>query len=175
MRGRGRCDLDRHLGMNHPVTRAEPVGSLLRPSGLLQARLEHEAGRLAAPESKRAEDAAVDHAIAVQEAAGLDVVTDGEQRRAHFTGPLSEAVEGLREIPADRIEWNGTVPADEMTYAHRRAVTGKLRRVRSLAQEEFVYLRARARAGHRSSRPPPASRVRLRGPWPSRARTPRRK
>jgi 5-methyltetrahydropteroyltriglutamate--homocysteine methyltransferase len=126
------------------VTRAEPVGSLLRPPALLQARREHEAGRLGAADFKRIEDAAVDRAIAVQQAAGLDVVTDGEQRRAHFTGPLSEAVAGLGEIPADRLEWHGSGPAGEMTYAHRRAVTGRLTRTRSLAQEEFVYLRARA-------------------------------
>jgi 5-methyltetrahydropteroyltriglutamate--homocysteine methyltransferase len=126
------------------VTRAEPVGSLLRPAELLQARRDRQAGRLAPAEFKRIEDAAVDRAVALQETAGLDVVTDGEQRRSHFTGPLSEAVAGLGDIAADRIEWHGQEPADDMTHAHRRAVTGKLQRQRSLAQEEFVYLRARA-------------------------------
>jgi 5-methyltetrahydropteroyltriglutamate--homocysteine methyltransferase len=126
------------------VSRAEPVGSLLRPAGLLEARREHAAGRLDAAAFKRAEDAAVDRAIAVQQDAGLDVVTDGEQRRSHFTGPLSEAVDGLGDVPAERIDWHGSARSDEMTYAHRRAVTGRLRRTRSLAQEEFIYLRARA-------------------------------
>ncbi len=50
--------------MSHPVTRAEPAGSLLRPASLLAARHEHEAGRLAAPAFKRAEDAAVDPRLA---------------------------------------------------------------------------------------------------------------
>jgi 5-methyltetrahydropteroyltriglutamate--homocysteine methyltransferase len=53
-------------------------------------------------------------------------------------------VDCLSEVPADNIDWHGSAAADEMTYAHRRAVTGKLRRTRSLAQEEFVYLRASA-------------------------------
>jgi 5-methyltetrahydropteroyltriglutamate--homocysteine methyltransferase len=126
------------------VTRAEPVGSLLRPAELLEARRRREAGHLGPAEFKRIEDAAVDRAVALQEAAGLDVVTDGELRRAHFTGSLSEAVEGLADVPAERIEWHGSAPGDEMTYAHKRAVTGRLHRARSLAQEEFVYLRARA-------------------------------
>jgi 5-methyltetrahydropteroyltriglutamate--homocysteine methyltransferase len=126
------------------VTRAEPVGSLLRPQELLRARAERADGQLAPPEFKRLEDAEVDRAVALQEAAGLDVVTDGEMRRAHFTGPVSEAVDGLGQVPADRIDWHGAKPADEMTYAHRRAVTGKLRKTRSVVQEEFVYLRARA-------------------------------
>ena len=130
--------------MSPAVSRAEPVGSLLRPAGLLEARREHAAGRLDAAAFKRAEDAAVNRAIAVQQDAGLDVVTDGEQRRSHFTGPLSEAVDGLGDVPAERIDWHGSARSDEMTYAHRRAVTGRLRRTRSLAQEEFIYLRARA-------------------------------
>jgi 5-methyltetrahydropteroyltriglutamate--homocysteine methyltransferase len=124
------------------VTRAEPVGSLLRSPELIEARREHEAGKLAPADFKRVEDTAVDVAVTLQEEAGLDVVTDGEQRRSHFTGPLSDAVDGLTDIPADHIDWHGSAPADEMTYAHRRAVTGKLRRTRSLAQEEFVFLRA---------------------------------
>ncbi len=130
--------------MSPGVTRAEPVGSLLRSAKLLEARSEHEDGKLGPAEFKRVEDAAVDRAISLQQGAGLDVVTDGEQRRSHFTGPLSDAVEGLGDIPADHIDWHGSAPADEMTYAHRRAVTGTLRHARSLAQEEFVYLRARA-------------------------------
>jgi 5-methyltetrahydropteroyltriglutamate--homocysteine methyltransferase len=76
-------------------------------------------------------------------------------RRAHFTGPVSEVVEGLSQVPADRIGWHGAKAADEMTYAHRRAVTGKLRRTRSLAEEEFVYLRARARRPVKMTLPSP--------------------
>jgi 5-methyltetrahydropteroyltriglutamate--homocysteine methyltransferase len=124
------------------VTRAEPVGSLLRSAELLEARREYEAGKLAPADFKRIEDAEVDQAVTLQEEAGLDVVTDGEQRRSHFAGPLSDVMDGLGDIPADRIDWHGSAPADEMTHAHRRAVTGRLGRTRSLAQEEFVYLRA---------------------------------
>jgi 5-methyltetrahydropteroyltriglutamate--homocysteine methyltransferase len=130
--------------MSPGVARAEPVGSLLRSAKLLEARRDHEDGKLDPAEFKRVEDAAVDRAISLQQSAGLGVVTDGEQRRSHFTSPLSDAVDGLGDVPAERIEWHGSAPSDEMTYAHRRAVTGRLRPVRSLAQEEFVYLRARA-------------------------------
>ena len=37
----------------------------------------------------------MDEAVALQEAAGLDVVTDGEQRRYAFFGHLVEALEGF--------------------------------------------------------------------------------
>lgn len=124
--------------------RAETVGSLLRPDYLKRAREEHAQGRLAPPEFKRIEDRAVDEAIALQQGAGLEVVTDGEMRRGHFTGALSEAITGLGDAPAEKLDWHGESPADELEFRHVKAVTGKLARARSLAQEEYVYLRARA-------------------------------
>lgn len=127
--------------MTEPITsRAEAVGSMLRSTQLREARDAHAAGTLSPTEFKRIEDAEVDRAVRVQEDAGLDVVTDGEFRRGHFTGSLSEAVSGLADVPAASHDWHG---ADDMKYTHQRAVTDKLRRSRSLAQEEFVYLRAR--------------------------------
>jgi 5-methyltetrahydropteroyltriglutamate--homocysteine methyltransferase len=77
--------------------RAETIGSLLRPERLKEARRQFEAGSLLPAELKRIEDEAVDEAIGLQERASLDVVTDGEMRRAHFTGPLSEVVAGMEK------------------------------------------------------------------------------
>src|SRR5690349_24391059 len=59
------------------VYRADIVGSLLRPQYLKLAREQYEAGHLAAAAYKEIEDRAVDQAIAMQEGAGLDVVSDG--------------------------------------------------------------------------------------------------
>lgn len=134
---------------------AEPIGSMLRPEPLKQARQDAEAGRIGPAELKRAEDAAVDEAIRVQQTAGLGVVTDGEMRRGHFTGSLSEAIGGLEDVPAAPHQWHGSTPQDEMQYTHTRAVTQKLRRRRSLAQEEFVYARARATAPLKQTLPSP--------------------
>ena len=80
----------------HVIYRAQPIGSMPRPRHLKQAREDAAAGRLSPVELKRVEEGAVDDAIAAQEQAGLDVVTDGEARRGHFPGSLSEAVTGLR-------------------------------------------------------------------------------
>jgi 5-methyltetrahydropteroyltriglutamate--homocysteine methyltransferase len=140
------------MGAGAVTYRAQPIGSMLRPERLKQARVDVAAGRVSPAEFKRIEDAAVDQAVAVQEQAGLDVVSDGEMRRGHFTGSLSEAVTGLEEVPATAHSWHG---ADELRYSHQRAVTGKLRRRRSLAQEEFVYLRARASKPIKQTLPSP--------------------
>lgn len=148
------------------IHRAQTVGSLLRPPELKQARQGLEAGRLSAIDFKRVEDAAVDEALALQERAGLDMVSDGEMRRAHFTGPLSEVVAGMDSIEAPVQHWHGSGSRSgqgsgggsgdgEPTYAHARVVTGKLRRLRSLASEEFVYLRARTPLAIKATLPSP--------------------
>ena len=75
--------------------RSEVVGSLLRPTYLVEARQQLESGQLSAAEFKVIEDRAVDEAIALQEDAGIDVITDGELRRYAFYGHLVEALAGF--------------------------------------------------------------------------------
>src|SRR5258708_39286466 len=74
------------------------VGSLLRPVGLRKARDDWVAGRLSHAQFKSREDRAVDEAISLQEAAGLDIVTDGEMRRLSFQSQMTEAVDGLGHL-----------------------------------------------------------------------------
>src|SRR5215212_2852417 len=63
------------------IPRADVVGSLLRPDYLREARRGVRAGTVSEAELRAAEDRAVLEAIALQEGAGLDAVTDGEYRR----------------------------------------------------------------------------------------------
>ena len=59
---------------------SDVVGSLLRPTELLDAQKKFAAGTITADEFKEIEDraVAVDNAIALQESIGLEVVTDGD-------------------------------------------------------------------------------------------------
>src|SRR3981081_2809976 len=77
------------------IARSDVVGSLLRPPALVDARKAYETSSISAAELKKAEDRAVDAAIALQEGAGLDVVTDGEFRRYAFYGHLIDSVDGF--------------------------------------------------------------------------------
>lgn len=82
------------------MIRADAPGSLLRPTYLQEARAALASGELTMAAFRRIEDQAVDEAIALQEDAGLDVVTDGEMRRADFMAPstkLSTVPSGTRE------------------------------------------------------------------------------
>jgi 5-methyltetrahydropteroyltriglutamate--homocysteine methyltransferase len=123
--------------------RADVVGSLLRPDYLHEARAQHLAGELNAAAFKRIEDRAVDECIALQEAAGVDVVTDGEMRRNVFASQLVEASEGFEKIADNYTDWfdlDGNRIIDPVTVG----LTGTIRMKRHLSAEEFTYLRAKA-------------------------------
>ena len=122
--------------------RSDVVGSLLRPAYLVSARDAFDAGRLAAAEFKRVEDRAVDEAIRLQEAAGLDVVTDGELRRYAFFGHLIDALDGFDKFGGWAIPFRDE-QGGELVFK-RPVVVDTLRWRRSMCAEEFVYLRARA-------------------------------
>src|SRR6266542_3730852 len=119
--------------------RSDVVGSLLRPPALVQAREGFEAGRLDAAVFKRIEDQAVDEAIALQEAAGLDVITDGEQRRYAFFGHLIEAVEGFDKFGGWAIPFHDEAGA-ELTFK-RPVVVERLRWRRSMCAQQYTHLR----------------------------------
>ena len=121
--------------------RSDVVGSLLRPEYLKQARQKHEAGQLTETEFKRIEDQAVDEAIALQERAGADVLTDGEMRRYAFYGHLIDAIEGFDKTGGWAIPFHNE--KGEQLVLKRPVVISKLRRKRPMCAEEFTYVRAR--------------------------------
>ena len=121
--------------------RAEVIGSMLRPGYLKEARKAFEVGRITAAEFKRVEDRAVDSAVAMQEAVGLDVVTDGELRRYAFFGHLIDAVEGFDKLGGWAIPFHDD-EGNQIVFP-RPVVVSRLKRRRPLAAEEFTYLRGR--------------------------------
>jgi methionine synthase II (cobalamin-independent) len=121
--------------------RSDVVGSLLRPPFLKLAREKHELGEMSEAEFKRMEDRAVDEAIALQERAGLDVITDGEMRRYAFYGHLIDAVEGFDKTGGWAIPFHDE--KDQRLVLQRPVVVSKLRRKRPMCAEEFTYVRAR--------------------------------
>ncbi len=121
--------------------RSDVVGSLLRPAYLKEARNQRAAGGIRDAEFKAIEDRAVDEAIALQLEAGLDVITDGEMRRYAFFGHLIDATEGYDKFGGWAIPFHDEQGA-ELVFK-RPVVVSKLKRIRPLCEEEYVYLRAR--------------------------------
>jgi 5-methyltetrahydropteroyltriglutamate--homocysteine methyltransferase len=121
--------------------RAEVVGSLLRPEYLVEARRLIESGELDAEHFKQVEDRAVDEAIQLQIDAGIDVVTDGEQRRYAFFGHLVDSMSGFDKLGGWAIPFRDE--KGEQLVFKRPVVVERLQPLRSMAAEDFTYLRAR--------------------------------
>src|SRR3989441_13041209 len=121
---------------------SEVVGSLLRPTYRVEARKQFETGQLNAADFKAVEDRAVNEAIALQETAGIDVITDGEMRRYAFYGHLVEALAGFDKFGGWAIPFRDE-HGEELIFK-RPVVVEKLAWRRSMCGEEFAYLRARA-------------------------------
>jgi methionine synthase II (cobalamin-independent) len=124
--------------------RAEVVGSLLRPEFLSVARRQLEAGEIDPAQFKAIEDRAVDEAVEAQLRAGIDIITDGEQRRYAFFGHLVDAMAGFDKYGGWAIPFHDE-QGEELVFK-RPVVVEKLRPLRNMAAEEFTYLRAKTTA-----------------------------
>ena len=135
--------------------RADQVGSLLRPQALLDARAAHADGELDGDGLRAAEDAAIRRAIAMQEAAGIDVVTDGDFRRETFMSDFPDAVEGF--VP-EHVEatWQGRGGATTEARATRILVGGRLRQHRRLTGDQAAFMREHATRPFKVTLPSPA-------------------
>ena len=127
------------------MIRADTVGSLLRPPYLVKAREAFEAGRSSAAEFKRVEDRAVDEAIQLQEACGLDVITDAPAKsRTLLFRLVKEGGRWVEVVPCAKPE---TVVA---IRAARAETARRAERAKALAASTWPALRERVLALYRS-------------------------
>ncbi|MBZ6388055.1 MULTISPECIES: cobalamin-independent methionine synthase II family protein [Pantoea] len=102
--------------------RADTVGSFLRPAAIKNAREQYAAGQIDKIELTRVEDEAIRDVVSKQIANGLQVVTDGEFRRAWWHFDFFGGLEGVELFEAEQgIQFNGV-----QTKAHGVRVVGKL-------------------------------------------------
>jgi 5-methyltetrahydropteroyltriglutamate--homocysteine methyltransferase len=123
----------------NPIYRADVVGSMLRPPELVDGRAAMRAGRLLPDEYKAIEDRAVDTALRIQEEAGVDVVTDGEQRRDIFFDFFISGISGMSPTPGSTIEFHGATPEDSMAVQIPFSVTERIKALPCPALAEFAY------------------------------------
>ena len=125
---------------------ADVIGSLLRPSELLNAQKQLAARNITAAEFKQIEDRAVDDAITLQDSVGLQIVTDGEMRRQSFQSQMTAAVSGFGEHDLDAFlwgEWYDETGVKKTRRPRRLGAVAKLKRLRFLSADEFSYLKGK--------------------------------
>jgi 5-methyltetrahydropteroyltriglutamate--homocysteine methyltransferase len=133
---------------NLPMFPTTVIGSLPRPAWLQDLLKEYLAGQLTRAVWDRACDQAIPFVIALQEAAGLDVITDGEWRREGYFQVFYERVEGFR---ADLIQgrtrlWpaavaplhrQGPIVADGVSFLRKHASC----KIKATLPSAYVILR----------------------------------
>lgn len=118
--------------------RAEVVGSYLRPAEIKQARKQFEAGEIDATALRAVEDEAIRNVVAHQRENGLQVVTDGEFRRAWWHFDFFDGLDGVERYEAEQgIQFNGV-----QTKARGVKVTGKLGFSNHPMLEDFRFLQS---------------------------------
>lgn len=127
-----------------------PVGSWPRPRWLLRSLHQRLQGQISEAEFTDTADDAVRLAVAAQERAGVDVVTDGEQRRDNYSSFVGRILQNTQLIPItdlmpyvdDPAEFGRElqaldVPADEVRHP---AVFGPLGRNEALVADETRFV-----------------------------------
>ena len=151
------------------IARSDVVGSLLRPAYLREARQGVREGRVSAAELHAVEDRAVREAIALQESAGLDVISDGELRRQSWVVTIPLRKEGAAHAPLAGYEFLPAEPgwwslwkepdgrrAQVWTATTRPFITRPLQVVRDIIAEEYAFLKANAQSRTKFTIPAPS-------------------
>ncbi len=141
----------------NPPFRAEQIGSLVRPASLLHARKECEAGRIDREALRAAEDEAIRAAVARQEQAGLQVITDGEFRRGTYSDSFTR--QGIRGVSVELTEDEGW--KESATHGHRMArripkVVSRIEWSGSQNAADFAFLHSLTRRTGKFTLPGPA-------------------
>ena len=144
-----------------PPFRAEHIGSMLRPRSLKDAHRALAGGTISEAEFEVVRDQAMRDAIAIQESAGMQSITDGEFRRASWFSAFFEALDGFshadsafqfRDAEGGRHSWTTC------------CATAPVRRVRGITTDEFDFVRAHTDRLPKVTMPTPSALHFFRGP-----------
>lgn len=127
------------------------IGSWPRPRWMIEAMHAHVEGRLSEKAFHETADDAVRLAIAAQEKAGVDVITDGEQRRDSYASFVASRLDNCQLIPLTDLlplvdhpeEFEAELRALDIPAGDVRhpAVFGRLSRSRPLVAHEVDFAR----------------------------------
>ncbi|MGD9893320.1 MAG: vitamin-B12 independent methionine synthase [Dehalococcoidia bacterium] len=131
-----------------PVT---VVGSWPRPDYLLKALRERQGGRISFDQFNDVADRAVLECLTYQDDAGVDIVSDGEQRRDNFYSFITEKLEGvtlmsladIMDVVEDKSSFEAILrQRDTPAFAiHNPTVVSTLAPRMRLAVDEYQFLR----------------------------------
>jgi 5-methyltetrahydropteroyltriglutamate--homocysteine methyltransferase len=133
-------------------SRADHVGSFLRPRYLLEAREKFARKEIAAADLRAVEDKAIAEVIRMQEEVGLQAITDGEFRRTYFHIDFLKQLDGVQsDDPTIVIKPDGS---EELAPPVMRVVS-KVKHARDIQKADFEYLKANTKRTPKVTIPSP--------------------
>jgi 5-methyltetrahydropteroyltriglutamate--homocysteine methyltransferase len=119
--------------------RADHIGSLLRPTELLQFRGSERVDR---DQLRALEDKHILGVLQRQKDLGFTIFTDGELRRLNFMSDFNDAVEGIDQSDNLLRSWQaGAAGSSTQVSRVPGIVVGKIKQTRRLTQHELAYMK----------------------------------
>jgi len=135
-------------------SRADHVGSLLRPSALQTARAQHADGTLSAAALRQIEDSCIRDVIRMQEDIGLKAATDGEYRRSFWHYDFLAGLDGVEMVEIESgIQFSG----DQQVRPIGPTVTSKIDYTTDHMVDHFAFLQQHTQVTPKQSIPSPTA------------------
>jgi len=138
-----------------PPFRADHVGSLIRPDGLIKAREAAEKGTLPAAELMRIQHEAIRGVVRLQQELGLRLVTDGEYNRHSWQRDFLLKIGNVKNMPSRlTVRFHSAAGARDHSPPSLQVV-GKLSRPAGIFVDDFKFLASVAQATPKLTIPSP--------------------
>jgi 5-methyltetrahydropteroyltriglutamate--homocysteine methyltransferase len=121
-------------------SRADHVGSFLRPKSVLDARDARAAGTIDAAELRAVEDQAIADLVKWQEGLGLEAITDGEFRRVFFHTDFLLQLSGVEETGGIKKAFHNDKGVDVHFAPPKIVITGKVAHVKPIQRADYAFL-----------------------------------
>jgi 5-methyltetrahydropteroyltriglutamate--homocysteine methyltransferase len=138
-----------------PPFRADHVGSLIRPDGLIGAREAAEKGELPAAELMRIQHDAIRGVVRLQEELGLRLVTDGEYNRHSWQRDFLLKIGNVKSMPSRLTVRFHSAAGTRDHSPPSLQVAGKLTRPAGIFVDDFKFLASIAKAMPKLTIPSP--------------------
>ncbi|MFC4254196.1 5-methyltetrahydropteroyltriglutamate--homocysteine S-methyltransferase [Altererythrobacter xixiisoli] len=136
-------------------SRADHVGSFLRPKSVIDAREARAAGRISAEELRAIEDAAIAELTTWQEGLGLKAITDGEFRRYFFHTDFLLQLTGVEEHGGIAKAFKNDTGKDVHFAPPKMVVVGKVEHEKPIQLRDYDFLAAHTKQTAKVAIPSP--------------------
>jgi len=121
-------------------SRADHVGSFLRPRSVIEARTHRAADNIDYEQLRAIEDEAIAELIEWEESLGLQAITDGEFRRHFFHTDFLLQLAGVEETGGIRKAFKNDKGVDVHFAPPKIVITGKVEHVKPIQRRDYEFL-----------------------------------